>query len=232
MTNSRLIFIELIKNLYQLSCSKGPEDFRSSCCNLFGTLHTVQECHLLPLGLLPTTIMGEFQSSTELEKWYESKVRIAKIFYIFLARIMYSSEVANIYNCAEYKQGLEMCHVQFPYDIISNWLENIDFNEHEVLNDYFYFILNPEVHAFSSADEYSSYQEKIKTNGFPLFDRQENPIAPSLLHKIQKGYEDALNTYRGYIHANYPKIEYYFEGYGCNVRIYIASRSTNPPREN
>lgn len=53
-----------------------------------------------------------------------------------------------------------MCRVQFPYEEIVKWLKDVDFNEQEVLNDYFYFILNPDVRSFNDAEEYTIYQKK------------------------------------------------------------------------
>lgn len=61
------------------------------------------------------------------DDWQVGKVHLAQTLYIFLARTMYSSEVANIYNSAEYKQGLEMCRVQFPYEEIVTWLKRCRF---------------------------------------------------------------------------------------------------------
>ncbi len=228
--NSRLAFIELIKILYQISCSKERNEYQMACERMSTTLYQIEKYHLMPLDLLPTSFEKALIVFKENEDWFASKERIVGTLYLFLARTMYSSEVANIYNSVEYKQGLEMCRIQFSYDRIVKWLENVDFNEQKVLKDYFYFILNPDVRSFSSVDEYSAYQNMIKENGFPKFDRLENPISPPLLHKIQSEYEEILRKYRNYIHANYQKVENYFEAYNCNVRIYVATRYVDKPK--
>lgn len=99
-----------------------------------------------------------------------------------------------------------------------------------MLNDYFYFILNPDVRSFNDAEEYTVYQKKIKSIGFPRFDRHENPIPVLLLHKIQSEYEKALDEYRNYIHTHYSKVENYFEAYNGSVRIYVATRFIDKPK--
>ena len=196
LINSRLAFIELIRILYQISCSEEQDVYRNNCDKLVDVLCQIRTYHLMPLSLLPTSFENMLLDFTD--DWQVGKVHLVQMLYIFLARTMYSSEVANIYNSAEYKQGLEMCRVQFPYDEIVKWLKDVDFNEQEVLNDYFYFILNPDVHSFNDAEEYTIYQNKVKSIGFPRFDRQENPIPVFLLHKIQNEYEKALDKYRNY----------------------------------
>lgn len=182
----------------------------------------------MPMSLLPTSFENMLMDFTD--DWQVGKVHLVQTLYIFLARTMYSSEVANIYNSAEYKQGLEMCHVQFSYEEIVKWLKDVDFNEQEVLNDYFYFILYPDVCSFDDAEKYTIYQEKVKSIGFPRFDRQENPIPVFLLHKIQSEYKKALDKYRNYIHTHYSKVENYFEAYNGSVRIYVASRFIDKPK--
>lgn len=228
LINSRLAFIELIKILYQISCSGEQDVYRNNCDKLVAVLFQIRTYHLMPLSLLPTSFETMLLDFTD--DWQVGKVHLAQTLYIFLARTMYSSEVANIYNSVEYKQGLEMCRVQFPYDEIVKWLKDVDFNEQEVLNDYFYFILNPDVCSFNDAEEYTIYQKKVKSIGFPRFDRHENPIPVFLLHKIQSEYEEALDKYRNYIHTHYSKVENYFEAYNGSVRIYVASRSIDKPK--
>lgn len=228
LINSRLAFIELIKILYQISCSGEQDVYRNNCDKLVAVLCQIRTYHLMPLSLLPTSFETMLLDFTD--DWQVGKVHLAQTLYIFLARTMYSSEVANIYNSAEYKQGLEMCRVQFPYEEIVKWLKDVDFNEQEVLNDYFYFILNPDVRSFNDAEEYTIYQKKVKSIGFPRFDRHENPIPVFLLHKIQSEYEEALDKYRNYIHTHYSKVENYFEAYNGSVRIYVASRSIDKPK--
>lgn len=228
LINSRLAFIELIKILYQISCSGEQDVYRNNCDKLVAVLCQIRTYHLMPLSLLPTSFENMLLDFTD--DWQVGKVHLAQTLYIFLARTMYSSEVANIYNSAEYKQGLEMCRVQFPYEEIVKWLKDVDFNEQEVLNDYFYFILNPDVCSFNDAEEYTIYQKKVKSIGFPRFDRHENPIPVFLLHKIQSEYEEALDKYRNYIHTHYSKVENYFEAYNGSVRIYVASRSIDKPK--
>lgn len=228
LINSRLAFIELIKILYQISCSGEQDVYRNNCDKLVAVLFQIRTYHLMPLSLLPTSFETMLLDFTD--DWQVGKVHLAQTLYIFLARTMYSSEVANIYNSAEYKQGLEMCRVQFPYDEIVKWLKDVDFNEQEVLNDYFYFILNPDARSFNDAEEYTIYQKKVKSIGFPRFDRHEKPIPVFLLHKIQSEYEEALDKYRNYIHTHYSKVENYFEAYNGSVRIYVASRSIDKPK--
>lgn len=228
LINSRLAFIELIRILYQISCSEEQDVYRNNCDKLVDVLCQIRTYHLMPLSLLPTSFENMLLDFTD--DWQVGKVHLVQMLYIFLARTMYSSEVANIYNSAEYKQGLEMCRVQFPYDEIVKWLKDVDFNEQEVLNDYFYFILNPDVRSFNDAEEYTIYQNKVKSIGFPRFDRQENPIPVFLLHKIQNEYEKALDKYRNYIHIHYSKVENYFEAYNGNVRIYVATRFIDKPK--
>lgn len=228
LINSRLAFIELIKILYQISCSGEQDVYRNNCDKLVAVLCQIRTYHLMPLSLLPTSFETMLLDFTD--DWQVGKVHLAQTLYIFLARTMYSSEVANIYNSAEYKQGLEMCRVQFPYEEIVTWLKDVDFNEQEVLNDYFYFILNPDARSFNDAEEYTIYQKKVKSIGFPRFDRHENPIPVFLLHKIQSEYEEALDKYRNYIHTHYSKVENYFEAYNGSVRIYVASRSIDKPK--
>ena len=155
LINSRLAFIELIKILYQISCSGEQDVYRNNCDKLVAVLCQIRTYHLMPLSLLPTSFETMLLDFTD--GWQVGKVHLAQTLYIFLARTMYSSEVANIYNSAEYKQGLEMCRVQFPYEEIVKWLKDVDFNEQEVLNDYFYFILNPDVRSFNDAEEYTIY---------------------------------------------------------------------------
>lgn len=228
LINSRLAFIELIKILYQISCSEEQDVYRNNCDKLVAVLCQIRTYHLMPLSLLPTSFENMLLDFTD--DWQVGKVHLVQTFYIFLARTMYSSEVANIYNSAEYKQGLEMCRIQFPYDEIVKWLKDVDFNEQEVLNDYFYFILNPDVRSFNDAEEYTIYQKKVKSIGFPRFDRHENPIPVFLLHKIQCEYEKALDKYRNYIHTHYSKVENYFEVYNGSVRIYVATRFIDKPK--
>lgn len=228
LINSRLAFIELIKILYQISCSGEQDVYRNNCDKLVAVLCQIRTYHLMPLSLLPTSFETMLLDFTD--GWQVGKVHLAQTLYIFLARTMYSSEVANIYNSAEYKQGLEMCRVQFPYEEIVKWLKDVDFNEQEVLNDYFYFILNPDVRSFNDAEEYTIYQKKVKSIGFPRFDRHENPIPVFLLHKIQSEYEKALDKYRNYIHTHYSKVENYFEAYNGSVRIYVATRFIDKPK--
>lgn len=230
MLNSKRAFIELIKLLYVYTCTKNLDEYIESCNGLVLEFSEIKKFHLMPLDLLPTSFEDDILSSIKVEKWHTEKSRIAGILYLFLARTMYSSEVVTIFNSAEYKQGLEMCRVQFSYDQVCKWLANTDYNEQEVLDDYFYFILNPDVRSFSNQQEYSDYQTKIKTIGFPRFDRPENPIPVSLLAKIKCHYEKALLDYRNYIHKNYPKVENYFEGYNFEVRIYIATRFLDKPK--
>ena len=167
LINSRLAFIELIKILYQISCSDGQDVYRNNCERLVSVLCQIRTCHLIPLSLLPTSFENILLEFTD--DWQVCKAHLVQTLYIFLARTMYSSEVANIYNSAEYKQGLEMCRVQFPYDEVVKWLKDVDFNEQEVLNDYFYFIMNPDVRSFNDAEKYTIYQQKVKSIGFPRF---------------------------------------------------------------
>lgn len=228
LINSRSAFIELIRILYQISCSEEQDVYRNNCDKLIAVLCQIRTYHLMPLSLLPTSFENMMLDFTD--DWQVGKVHLVQTLYIFLARTMYSSEVANIYNSAEYKQGLEMCRVQFPYEEIVKWLKDVDFNEQEVLNDYFYFILNPDVRSFNDAEKYTIYQEKVKSIGFPRFDRQENPIPVFLLHRIQSEYKKALEKYRNYIHTHYSKVENYFEAYNGSVRIYVASRSIDKPK--
>ena len=228
LINSRLAFIELIRILYQISCSEEQDLYRNNCDKLVDVLCQIRTYHLMLLSLLPTSFENMLLDFTD--DWQVGKVHLVQMLYIFLARTMYSSEVANIYNSAEYKQGLEMCRVQFPYEEIVKWLKDVDFNEQEVLNDYFYFILNPDVRSFNDAEKYTIYQEKVKSIGFPRFDRQENPIPVFLLHRIQSEYKKALEKYRNYIHTHYSKVENYFEAYNGSVRIYVASRFIDKPK--
>lgn len=228
LINSRSAFIELIRILYQISCSEEQDVYRNNCDKLIAVLCQIRTYHLMPLSLLPTSFENMMLDFTD--DWQVGKVHLVQTLYIFLARTMYSSEVANIYNSAEYKQGLEMCRVQFPYEEIVKWLKDVDFNEQEVLNDYFYFILNPDVRSFNDAEKYTIYQEKVKSIGFPRFDRQENPIPVFLLHRIQSEYKKALEKYRNYIHTHYSKVENYFEAYNGSVRIYVASRFIDKPK--
>lgn len=228
LINSRSAFIELIRILYQISCSEEQDVYRNNCDKLIAVLCQIRTYHLMPLSLLPTSFENMMLDFTD--DWQVGKVHLVQTLYIFLARTMYSSEVANIYNSAEYKQGLEMCRVQFPYEEIVKWFKDVDFNEQEVLNDYFYFILNPDVRSFNDAEKYTIYQEKVKSIGFPRFDRQENPIPVFLLHRIQSEYKKALEKYRNYIHTHYSKVENYFEAYNGSVRIYVASRSIDKPK--
>ena len=228
LINSRSAFIELIRILYQISCSEEQDVYRNNCDKLIAVLCQIRTSHLMPLSLLPTSFENMMLDFTD--DWQVGKVHLVQTLYIFLARTMYSSEVANIYNSAEYKQGLEMCRVQFPYEEIVKWLKDVDFNEQEVLNDYFYFILNPDVRSFNDAEKYTIYQEKVKSIGFPRFDRQENPIPVFLLHRIQSEYKKALEKYRNYIHTHYSKVENYFEAYNGSVRIYVASRFIDKPK--
>lgn len=207
LINSRLAFIELIRILYKISCSEEQDVYRNNCEKLVAVLCQIRTFHLMPLSLLPTPFENMLLNFTD--DWQVCKAHLVQTLYIFLARTMYSSVVANIYNSAEYKQGLEMCRVQFPYDEIVKWLKDVDFNEQEVLNDYFYLILNPDVRSFNNAEKYTIYQQKVMSIGFPPFDRQENPIPVFLLHKIQNEYEKALNKYRNYIHTHYSKVENY-----------------------
>ena len=228
LINSRLAFIELIRILYQISYSEEQDVYRNNCDKLVDVLYQIRTYHLIPLSLLPTSFEHMLLDFTD--DWQVGKVHLVQMLYIFQARTMYSSEVANIYNSAEYKQGLEMCRVQFPYEEIVKWLKDVDFNEQEVLNDYFYFILNPDVRSFNDAEKYTIYQEKVKSIGFPRFDRQENPIPVFLLHRIQSEYKKALEKYRNYIHTHYSKVENYFEAYNGSVRIYVASRFIDKPK--
>ena len=110
LINSRLAFIELIKILYQISCSGEQDVYRNNCDKLVAVLCQIRTYHLMPLSLLPTSFETMLLDFTD--GWQVGKVHLAQTLYIFLARTMYSSEVANIYNSAEYKQGLEMCRVQ------------------------------------------------------------------------------------------------------------------------
>ena len=228
LINSRLAFIELIRLLYQISCSDGQDVYKNNCDKLVAVLCQIRTFHLMPLSLLPTSFENMLLNFTD--DWQVCKVNLVQTLYIFLARTMYSSVVANIYNSAENKQGLEMCRVQFPYEEIVKWLKDVDFNEQEVLNDYFYFIQTPDVHSFNDAEEYTIYQEKVKSIGFPRFDRHETPVPVFLLHKIQSEFEKALNKIRNYIHTHYSKVENYFEAYNGSVRIYVATRFIDKPK--
>lgn len=78
LINSRLAFIELIKILYQISCSGEQDVYRNNCDKLVAVLCQIRTYRLMPLSLLPTSFENMLLHFTD--DWQVGKVHFSTNF--------------------------------------------------------------------------------------------------------------------------------------------------------
>ena len=223
MLANKRTYIEMLKGFFALGCAKNREQCAQAYDALMEALDYAKRYKLLPMEILPEGYISYLLESKEQDDWTNRRLKVAGTMYVYLARVMYTSEVANIFNSEDFHQALEMGRVQNSWQETSGWFKNVGKFNQEVLNDYAYFLLYDQNLQPKSQKEYAEYKASIEDKGFPPFNIKENKISEDIYKQLSLSLEKRLDEYKTYVNQNYPQVAELFPVMQKNIRCYVMS---------
>lgn len=223
MLANKRTYIELLRGFFALGCAKNQEQCALAYDALIDALDYAKRYKLLPTEILPEGYVSYLLECKEQDDWTDCRLEVAVTMYTYLARVMYTSEVANIINSEKYHQALEMGRIQISWQETRGWFKNIGKFNKEILNNYAYFMLYSRKLRPKSQKGYAEYKASIEVKGFPSFDIKEKKISEDIYKQLSLSLEKRLDVYKTYVNQHYPQVAELFPVMKKNIRCYVMS---------
>jgi hypothetical protein len=227
--------MNLTKNKYEILLLLHHKLCSSNTCNdagivddLLRELNEIEKFHLFPTDPILAKVNTIYERCADKGLTLTLRLELAKEFYIYLAKMMFSFEGATLPSREQYIKLLEYNRTEFPYELANKWGERLA-NTTEFKDDLFFFMIMKNSLTIASEDAYLTYRKELRIT--PIDFSMPFKLEESLSDEIKKDVNDILlrthKKYIDYVETNYFRIRNVFRYYCKKIVVYVQCNYRN-----
>lgn len=210
----------LVLDHYEL-CKSSADRFVEILQSIQNDIDEIKKYNLFPLDFSDefyTILSGKNETDFE-----GNKLKVCKELYLYLAKLMFSFQWANVDKMSSYRKALELGRTEFPYEQANEWCREY-IGDQKFSNSTFFFSINSNKLYISTESDFNEYKLKLREEqfdmrtAFPTEIALSKDLTDSISNLVMKKYK----MYMDYIEKNYSIIKHAFPSYNKQIRIYIS----------
>ena len=214
--------------LHHKLCSSITDSDVEIVDDLLRELNEVEKFHLFPTDPILAKANSIYKRCTDKGLTQAFRLELAKEFYIYLAKMMFSFEGATLPSREQYIKLLEYNRTEFPYELANKWGERLA-NTTEFKDDLFFFMIMKNSLTIASEDAYLTYRKELRITPINFSNpfKQEEPLLDEIRQDINDILQPRYKQYINYIKTNYYQIRKAFRYFCKSIVIYVQCNYRN-----